>query len=62
LRAPFLLRVVKAGLEEDVRQEWIIHLHKQACRDNRAILLVQFTCQRLKVFFVRLVILVDADA
>ena len=62
LRAALLLRVVEAGLEEDVGQERIVDLHQQAGVDDRAVFLVQLGRERVEIFFVGLVILVDADA
>ena len=62
LRAPLLLRVVEAGLEENVGQERIVHLHQHAGRDDRAIFLVQLGRERVEILLVGLVILVDADA
>ena len=62
LRTALLLFVVEARLEEDVGQERIVDLHEQPGGRDRAILLVQFRRERVEVFFVGLVVLVDADA
>ena len=60
LGAPLLLPVIKPGLEEDVRQKRIVHLQQDACRDDRPIFLVQLDSQRVEVFLLALVVLVEA--
>src|SRR5262245_57106244 len=62
LRLPLLLLVVKRWLDEDVRQEWIVHLHQNAGGHDRAVFLVQLGSERVEVLFLALVVLVDADA
>ena len=61
LGAPLLLRVVEAGLEENVGQEGIVDLHQNAGRHDCLVFLVQLACERVEIFFLRLVVLVDAD-
>src|SRR6516165_7682817 len=62
LRLSLLLPVVKPWLDEDVRQEWIVHLHQNAGGYDRAIFLVQLGSERVEVLFLALVVFVDADA
>ena len=62
LGAALLLRVVEPGLEEDIRQERIVHLHQESGRYDRPVFLIQLDGERVKVLLVGLVILVNADA
>ena len=59
---PLLLRAVETGLEEDIGQERVVHLHQNAGVDDRLVFLGKLGGERVEILLIALVVLVDADA
>ena len=62
LRAPLHTCRIETRFDKDVRQEWIIDLHKNAGIDNCPVLLAEFGGHGMEIVFVGFVIFVHADA